>query len=78
MEKSDTTDISDHCRDQTVIESVFERALWNSRYIVLLGVVFGALSAIVLFFAGSLDMLAMAVSICVICVGVYFLGRHHV
>lgn len=182
MEKPDTTDISGHSREQTVIESVFERALWNSRYIVLLGVVFGALSAIVLFFAGSLeifdilreyllvreshlthesilitiigaidfyliglvllifsfgiyelfiseldiarteegfsnilevstlddlknkiikviimvlivsffqrilsmefstsiDMLAMAVSICVICVGVYFLGRHHV
>jgi len=23
------------------------------------------------------DMLAMAVSICVICIGVYFIGRHH-
>jgi uncharacterized membrane protein YqhA len=27
-------------------------------------------------FSTSIDMLAMAVSICVICVGVYFLGRH--
>lgn len=27
-------------------------------------------------FTTSIDMLAMAVSICLICVGVYFLGRH--
>ncbi|KQC03705.1 MAG: hypothetical protein APR53_04675 [Methanoculleus sp. SDB] len=49
-------DAAGGCRDQTVIESLFERVLWNSRYIVLLGVIFGALSAIVLFFAGSLEI----------------------
>jgi len=27
-------------------------------------------------FTTAYDMLAMAISICVICVGVYFLGRH--
>ena len=27
-------------------------------------------------FATSIDMLAMAVSICLICIGVYFLGRY--
>jgi uncharacterized membrane protein YqhA len=27
-------------------------------------------------FTTSIDMLAMAISICVICVGVYFPGRH--
>jgi len=29
--------------DQGIIENIFERALWNVRFIVLLGVVFGAL-----------------------------------
>ncbi|RXE56508.1 hypothetical protein ABH15_05300 [Methanoculleus taiwanensis] len=38
------------------MESIFERILWNSRFIVLLGVIFGALSAIVLFIAGSLEV----------------------
>ncbi len=38
------------------IERVFERILWNSRFVVLLGVIFGALSAIVLFIAGSLEV----------------------
>ncbi len=43
-------------RNLSVIENVFERILWNSRFIVLLGVIFGALSAIVLFIAGSLEV----------------------
>ncbi len=38
-------------RNLSVIENVFERILWNSRFIVLLGVIFGVLSAIVLFIA---------------------------
>ncbi len=41
---------------QHVVENVFERALWNLRFIVLLGVLFGALSAIVLFIAGSTEI----------------------
>ena len=38
------------------MENIFERALWNLRFIVLLGVLFGALSAIVLFIAGSTEI----------------------
>ncbi|WFN33824.1 YqhA family protein [Methanogenium sp. S4BF] len=38
------------------IEEKFEKGLWSIRYIVLLGVLFGALSAIVLFVAGSLEI----------------------
>ncbi|HPD76567.1 MAG TPA: YqhA family protein [Methanoregulaceae archaeon] len=41
---------------QNVVERVFERTLWSTRFIVLLGVIFGALSAIVLFIAGSLEI----------------------
>jgi uncharacterized membrane protein YqhA len=41
---------------QSPFERMFERILWNSRYIVLLGVIFGALSAIVLFISGSLEI----------------------
>jgi uncharacterized membrane protein YqhA len=43
-------------RKQSAVENLFEWMLWNSRYIVLLGVIFGALSAIVLFIAGSLEI----------------------
>ena len=43
-------------RKQSAVENLFEWLLWNSRYIVLLGVIFGALSAIVLFIAGSLEI----------------------
>ena len=39
-----------------IVEKSFERLLWNSRFIVLLGVIFGALAAIVLFIAGSLEI----------------------
>lgn len=38
------------------VEKKFEKGLWSIRYIVLLGVIFGALSAIVLFVAGSLEI----------------------
>jgi uncharacterized membrane protein YqhA len=57
MVKTDTSDNpSDGGKapgDQHIIENIFERTLWNVRFIVLLGVLFGALSAIVLFIAGS-------------------------
>jgi uncharacterized membrane protein YqhA len=42
--------------DQHIVENMFERVLWNMRFIVLLGVFFGALSAIVLFIAGSTEI----------------------
>ncbi|PKL58533.1 MAG: hypothetical protein CVV34_01785, partial [Methanomicrobiales archaeon HGW-Methanomicrobiales-5] len=40
--------------DQGIIENLFERALWSVRFVVILGVIFSALAAIVLFLAGSL------------------------
>ena len=42
--------------DQHIVENIFERALWSVRYIVLLGVIFCALAAIVLFIAGSSEI----------------------
>jgi len=42
--------------DQHIVENIFERALWSLRFIVILGVIFGALSAIVLFLAGSIEI----------------------
>jgi uncharacterized membrane protein YqhA len=42
--------------EQGIIENVFERALWNVRIVVILGVIFSALAAIVLFVAGSLEI----------------------
>jgi uncharacterized membrane protein YqhA len=43
--------------EQSAPERVFEGALWSSRLIVLLAVVFGAASAIILFISGSLEIL---------------------
>ncbi|MDN7025942.1 YqhA family protein [Methanoculleus sp. FWC-SCC1] len=48
-------------RNAGTLERVFERILWNSRFIVLLGVIFGALSAVVLFIAGSLEIFTVLV-----------------
>jgi uncharacterized membrane protein YqhA len=43
--------------EQNIIERSFESALWSSRLIVILAVIFGALSSIVLFIAGSLEVI---------------------
>jgi uncharacterized membrane protein YqhA len=60
MEKTDSSENppkgGKSLHDQHLIENIFERALWNVRYVVLLGVIFGALSAIVLFIAGSSEI----------------------
>ena len=42
--------------EQSLIERIFEGILWNSRFVVLLGVIFGAISAVVLFIAASLEI----------------------
>ncbi|MDO8871119.1 MAG: YqhA family protein [Methanoregula sp.] len=61
MEKPDASDRSSQGRkalaEQHIVENIFERALWNVRFIVILGVIFGALSAIVLFIAGSSEII---------------------
>jgi uncharacterized membrane protein YqhA len=42
------------------MEKLFEGAIWRSRYIVLLAVVFGLLGAIVLFVVASMDIFGVA------------------
>jgi len=44
--------------EQSPVERVFESTLWSSRLIVILAVIFGALSAIILFIAGSLEVIS--------------------
>ena len=44
-----------------MIEKLFEGAIWNSRFIVLLAVVFGLLGAVILFVIASLDIWHVAV-----------------
>lgn len=65
MEKADPSEPSAQDRrdpaDQHIVENIFERALWNVRFIVLLGVIFGALSAIILFMAGSAEIFSILV-----------------
>ncbi|SFV71146.1 Arginine/ornithine antiporter ArcD [hydrothermal vent metagenome] len=50
-------------KDQTsLIEVLFEGAIWRSRFIVILAVIFGLLGAIVLFVIASVDIWLVAVS----------------
>jgi uncharacterized membrane protein YqhA len=44
--------------EQPIYEKVFESVLWNSRLIVLLAVIFGSISAILLFIAGSVEIVS--------------------
>ncbi|MFA6691901.1 MAG: YqhA family protein [Saccharofermentanales bacterium] len=45
-----------------MLETLFEGAIWRSRFIVLLAVVFGLLGAIILFVVASLDIWNVAVT----------------
>jgi uncharacterized membrane protein YqhA len=44
-----------------MIERLFEGLIWNSRFIVILAVVFGLLGAIILFVVASMDIWGVAV-----------------
>jgi len=44
-----------------MLEKLFEGAIWRSRYVVLLAVIFGLLGAIVLFVVASMDIWGVAV-----------------
>ena len=44
-----------------MIEKLFEGLIWNSRFIVLLAVIFGLLGAIILFVVASMDIWGVAV-----------------
>jgi uncharacterized membrane protein YqhA len=44
-----------------IIESLFEGAIWRSRFIVLLAVIFGLLGAVILFVVASMDIWQVAV-----------------
>jgi uncharacterized membrane protein YqhA len=44
-----------------MIEKLFEGAIWNSRFIVLLAVIFGLLGAIILFVVASMDIWGVGV-----------------
>ncbi|MEA3354136.1 MAG: YqhA family protein [Campylobacterota bacterium] len=43
-----------------MLEKIFEGAIWRSRFIVILAVVFGLLGAIVLFVVASMDIFGVA------------------
>ena len=44
-----------------MLERLFEGAIWNSRFVVLLAVVFGLIGAIILFVVASMDIWQVAV-----------------
>jgi len=46
----------------SILETLFEGAIWNSRFIVILAVVFGLLGAIILFIVASMDIWQVAVT----------------
>ena len=49
--------------NQHILENVFERALWSLRFVVILGVIFGALSAVLLFVTGSMEIWHILVAV---------------
>ena len=61
MEKPETKELCAQAgkalADQSIIENVFERSLWSVRFVVILGVIFSAIAAIVLFLAGSIEII---------------------
>jgi len=46
--------------EQGVVEALFEGAIWKSRFVVILAVVFGLLGAIILFIVASYDIASIA------------------
>ncbi len=44
-----------------MLEKLFEGAIWNSRFIVLLAVIFGLLGAVILFVVASMDIWGVGV-----------------
>lgn len=48
---------------QSLAERIFERALWESRLLMLIGVVFSALMSVGVFFMTAIDALNLAVSL---------------
>ena len=46
--------------DRGTIEALFEGAIWNSRFIVILAVIFGLVGAIILFIVASYDVASVA------------------
>ena len=43
--------------DQSFVERIFEKMLWNSRYVVILSVIFSILGAVSLFILGSFEII---------------------
>ena len=43
-----------------MLERLFESTLWNSRFIVILAVVFGLIGAVILFAVASIDIIVTA------------------
>ena len=44
-----------------MLEKLFEKAIWNSRFIVVLAVIFGLIGAFILFIVASMDIWGVAV-----------------
>ncbi len=48
-------------KSNSIIETMFEGTIWNSRFVVLLAVIFGLVGAIILFIVASMDIWNVAV-----------------
>jgi uncharacterized membrane protein YqhA len=46
--------------EQSIFEALFEGAIWRSRFIVILAVVFGLIGAVILFLVASFDIASIA------------------
>ncbi|NOZ91071.1 MAG: YqhA family protein [Epsilonproteobacteria bacterium] len=59
-EEQDNTKVFKSKENQSAIERIFESGIWNSRFIVILAVVFGLVGAIILFAVASYDIASVA------------------
>ncbi len=55
-----------------MLEKIFESSLWNSRFIVILAVIFGLIGAIILFAVASVDIIVTAKYV----ITTYLTGAH--
>ena len=63
-ESKEKKEIIDLEKNHSIIEKYFERALWGTRYVVVMAAVFSTLSAITLFFIGSYEIIDAITSYC--------------
>jgi uncharacterized protein (TIGR00645 family) len=57
MAKESSKTLIKNASEQSLLERIFERALWSTRFIVIIAVIFGVISSITMFLIGSYEII---------------------